>query len=172
MSRKIVFLDCETGGLDPQLNALVEVAWATEVEPEPRCIILPHDPTKVLDQAAELNGYYKRGLNDKAKWASPTEIAEFLTDLKDATLCGANPAFDAAFMSAHFGYGPFNPPWHYRMLDIESYAMGKLDLDYVPGLREIKEILTGRGYDVSQPDHTAAADVRTLLAAYSILRYI
>lgn len=172
MSKTIVFLDTETGGLDPKTCALVEVAWATEKEPEPRCLVLPHDPTRVEDKAAELNGYYERGLNNPACWAGAEEVNEFLRDLRDVTICGANPSFDTAFLATHFAFSPFDPPWHYRLLDIESYAMGKLDLDEPPGLRTIKEILTERGYDVSQPDHTAAADVRTLIAAYGILRYL
>lgn len=172
MTRKIVFLDTETGGLDPTACSLVEVAWATEQEPDPRCLVLPHDTTRVEDTAANLNGYYQRGLNDRAKWASGSEIQEFLAHLKGAVLCGAKPSFDAAFMINHFGFSPSTTPWHYRMLDIESYAMGKLDLDEPPGLKTIKNILTERGYDVSQPDHTATSDVKTLIAAYKILRYL
>lgn len=170
LSKPIVFIDTETGGLDPARCALVEVAWATLDDPEPKTLTLPHDPAKVEPIAAKVNQYYERGLDKPESWANEQDIELFLADLNGVTLCGANVAFDAAFIQTHLA--PNGVPWHYRTLDIESMAYGILRTPDVPGMKGIYDELTTRGYDVPAPNHTAAGDVRTLVAAYKILRYL
>ena len=66
-----------------------------------------------------------------------------------------------ALEGARWGFSP----WHYRLLDVEAYAMGVLGWDEMHGLATIAEAL-----GVDQPDHTAATDVRVLRDCFYRLR--
>lgn len=57
-------------------------------------------------------------------------------------------------------------PWHYRLLDIEAYAAGAFGWGKPAGLRNIRDWLTARGYDIPAPNHSAAGDVATLRAIH------
>lgn len=174
--REIVFLDCETGGLNPETNPVIEVAWQRLTDNDPKSLRFPHNPKAVRPEAAKINGYYERGLDDANTWARPEEIRAFVRDLVGVTICGANPAFDAAMLGAWwlpaFGYGPGNPPWHYRMLDVEAMAYGVLGTDEVLGLSSVASLLRDQGFTIPVADHTAEGDVRTTKAVYTTLRYL
>lgn len=166
-TRPLLFIDTETGGLDPTRHALIEVAWATISDQEPRTLILPHDRAKIDPAAAEINGYYRRDLGDAAKWATDHEIATLRVALDGSTLVGANPSFDAGFL-AHDWFP--DRPWHYRLLDIGSMAYGVLRTPDMPGMKDVRDALTTAGRTIPYPDHTAAGDVRALVASYLVLR--
>lgn len=171
-NRQLVFLDTETGGL-PQGGTyppLVEVAWQTFDCAEPKVLRIPHDTTQVQDEAKKINGYDERALGDPATWASQVEIEMMLDELQGVTLVGANPAFDAGFIE--YWLCPNGAPWHYRLLDLESMAFGILRSPEMPGMKQVYDELRTRGYAIPAPDHTATGDVRCLLAAYKILRYL
>lgn len=163
----LMFVDTETGGLDHAKDPLIEVAWTTDGKV--KSLTLPHDPADVRPKAAEINKYYERELDNKDKWASPQQVADMLNEWRCADhMVAANPTFDYLFLRANNLY--VFP--HYRMLDIESYCAGKLGLDRVPSMSEIYDMLINFGYyDLPEPDHTAAGDVRTMYHAFQILRY-
>jgi DNA polymerase III epsilon subunit-like protein len=170
---KLLCLDTETGGLNAQTDALVEVAWCDPSDPNgARSLVLPHDFEDVTPQAAEVNGYKARGLADPFNWATYDEIADFKSALKGATLIGANIAFDENFLAANGFSG-----WHYRKIDLESMALPlvgfvhdhRTDSLKVPGLANVTDALRRRGYGIPEPDHTALGDVRTTVAAYNAL---
>lgn len=79
---------------------------------------------------------------------------------------GANPAFDAAFLTARWG----TAPWHFRLLDVEAYAMGALGYDRPRGLTTICDDLRAHGFDIPVPGHSAAADVAATRAAFRALQ--
>lgn len=57
------------------------------------------------------------------EWSHPATLAaEVARDLDDATIVGANPAFDAAFLTAFLRCHGQAPTWHYRLRDIGSMA--------------------------------------------------
>lgn len=166
LSRPLIFIDTETGGLDPREYALIEVAWATLDDPEPRTIVLPHEVGAVSAEAAKVNGYYQRRLFSPDNWSSDGEIDEFIVAVEGKTLAGANIAFDAAFIKEHMKIDT----WHYRMLDIESMFYGARKSRDVPGMKLLCDILRLEGHDIPEPDHTAAGDVRAMIAAYKVIR--
>jgi hypothetical protein len=170
--RTLLFLDTETGGLDPTSDELIEVAWATLADAQPSTLVLPHHPHRVGEKAAEVNNYYSRQLADPECWATNAEIQKFYTMLHGVTIVGANPSFDAAFLAKHFATNPFDPPWHYRMLDIESMAYGVLALNEVEGMSGIRRALVDQGFPIPIPDHTAAGDVTATVAIYHALRFL
>jgi DNA polymerase III epsilon subunit-like protein len=165
----LLFLDTETGGLDPQKHELIEVAWAGEDE-KIHSLVLPHDPELVDPFAAEVNRYHERGLDDMRNWCSERRAHELSEALEGATLVGANIGFDEAFLTAAGFKG-----WHYRKLDLEALALGyigyvkKDGVQRVPGLKDITDALRGYGVQIPEPDHTAAGDVATTIAVYRAL---
>lgn len=159
----LLFLDTETTGLDPDRHDVWELAFAVDDDPV-QAFILPHSLARADATALKLNGYHER--YPLGAVADGPQIDVLLREeFRGKTLVGANPAFDAAFLRARWG----EAPWHYRMVDIESYAMAKFKWSRPRGLKDIYVELAGRGYSITQPDHTAAADVAALREAFFIL---
>jgi DNA polymerase-3 subunit epsilon len=158
----LVFLDVETTGRDPDRHEVWEIAYAIDDGPI-RSAIVPHTFTNPDPKALAMNGYLDRALD-----AKPDRAFEDLlrARLDGATIVGANPAFDAAFLRARWGYAP----WHHRLWDVEAYAAGVLVLDKVPGLATIAMMLDGLGREIPEPDHSAAGDVATLRACFRALQ--
>jgi DNA polymerase-3 subunit epsilon len=162
MTRKLIIVDTETNGLDPDRHIGVEVGW-WDLSTGRRGGFIPihnvRDTLATADiRALQLNRYIDRIAT--APQDTRGEGAKELAWLLDGnTIVGANPGFDewvlrkmyAALEPLEF----FAPPeWHHRKWDIETYAAAVLGLDYLPGLAEICKIL-----DVEMPDHTAFGDV-------------
>lgn len=161
--RNLIFADCETTGLDPDEDKLVELSWAVNQGP---IKTLYFGVTEVPDFINKLINFDGRGLADVPA-SSPEECNEFCEDLKDNTLVAANSYFDRRYMD---NYNLWTG--HYRMLEFESYAMGRLGLEEVPGMKKVFDILTERGYKLPEPNHTSAGDVETMRQAFYILRYM
>lgn len=158
--RELIFLDTETGGLDPETDPLVELTYAG-LEDDP--ITLYFGVQEVSEFIDNLIGFTKRGI--AGRQSDFFEVDKFVIRSDGATMVCSNPSFDMGFLQAA---GIFN--FHYRMLDIESYAMAKLRLDFVPSTKEIFDMLNERGYEITVPDHTSRADVLAIRDAYKILR--
>jgi oligoribonuclease (3'-5' exoribonuclease) len=165
----LVYLDTETTGLNPALHEIVEVAWAVDDGPI-HCVVLPHTLRNAEMAALNINGYFDRNLDERMRYdigsERPTDLVrDLLRDLRGATLVGANPAFDAAFLMARFGV----QLWHYRLLDIEAYAAGVFGWALPRGLKDVRDELRDRGWPLTQPDHTARGDVEVLRACHQAL---
>lgn len=150
---QFVYLDLETTGLDPDLHEAWEIAYAVDDGPI-RVHQLAHSLTTADPEALRINRY-----RDRAQ-AIPTEGDLLDVQLREilagTTIVGANPAFDTAFLRARWGVAP----WHHRLLDVETFAMGALGLDTPQSLSRTAEMLRERGYPVGVNDHTAEQDVR------------
>lgn len=159
-----VFCDIETTGLHRDRHQIVEIAWA--VEDGPVHVVHPrHTLAFAEPQALRINRYRRRGLGHE--FSTAEQISRFLLDVRGNTLVAANPAFDAGFLERHFGWAP----WHYRMRDIQSFADGVLGFwSRPPSLVEICQTLGRLGHHIPGPDHSAAADVLALRAAWRALR--
>jgi DNA polymerase III alpha subunit (gram-positive type) len=158
--RELVFLDTESTGLEPDTDALWELSYAIgngQVE------TLYFGVTKVPPFIDELTKFTARGIHLKPR-SPEEEFSKFLSVTKDKTMVSANPPHDKGFLRRA---GLFE--FHYRMLDIESYAMHALNLNFVPGMKDIFEILKEHGYDLPRPDHSAAGDVISMRRMYYIL---
>lgn len=160
MTTDLVFLDTETTGLDPARHEVWEVAFAVNDGPI-RIRYLTHSLRTADPKALELNGYYSR-----FREADVDSDVSLRSVLDGATIVGANPAFDAAFLRARWGVAP----WHHRMIDVESMALAVFGYDRPKGLMGVCDDLRERGFVIPEPDHTAAADVATLRAAYNAIR--
>lgn len=161
----IVYLDTETTGLDPNTHEIWDIAYAVD-DSQVRQSFVAHHGITADAQALEMNGYEKaQPLYDNDPRDSQKFERRLMQALHDNTLCCANPAFDAAFLKARWS----KSPWKYRLFDIEAYAMGALGYVVPQGLKTITTDLRDKGYDIPEPDHTAAADVATLRACHLAL---
>lgn len=156
--RDLIFVDTETGGLDHTTDPLVELTWARRTgEPE----TLWFGVKEVPEFIDNLIGFTKRGLADRI---SPyPEVEKFLAATEGATMVAANPAFDKDFVQTA-GLWRF----HYRMLDIETYAMAKLNLSEMPSMKNIYDMLS-EYTDITEPDHTSRNDVLAMRDAFLYL---
>jgi hypothetical protein len=95
------------------------------------------------------------------------EMQMLAVALTDSTVVACNTRFDGNMFGKMFANNGFKLPemWHYRMLDLESYAKGILNLDYVPGLNDICRLLS-----ISLGDHTALGDVSVTVSCYQELK--
>lgn len=160
----IIWIDCETTSLNPDLGAVWELSYAIDDSPVFSSMVR-HKLEYANVDALRIGGYTERYTNP----SGPTERearAAFETAVKTAlvgaTFAGANPAFDAAFLRTRWR----GAPWKYRLLDVETYAMAAMGLDEPPGLAVIAEHLG----IVNPAPHTAAGDVETARACYRKLR--
>lgn len=161
--KELVFVDTETTGLVSWSDKLVELSYATMDSEIKTLYFGVKDVPPFIDN---LTKFYERGV-DKMPEASIEDIKEFMDVMEGNTMVAANPAFDKAFLEEEALWSA-----HYRMLDIESYAMARLGLDEVPSMFQIVQELEKRGYVLTQPDHSSYNDVKALREAYKILRYM
>lgn len=168
---ELCFIDCETTGLDPRIHQPYEVCWWHEEDDLPVTSWLRHDLVHADPKALEIGRYWERrahGAHDGGhlQVASPRVVA---ASLQGVTLVGANPAFDAAMLTRYIGA----PVWHYRLIDVETLAMGIFGWDRPLGLSAVAdECRDAYGFTIPTPDHTATGDVRTTRAVYQALRAI
>ena len=160
--RRLVFVDTETTGLDgDSASQLVELSYAVEDGP---IHTLHFGVQEVPDFIDGLIKFTERGLKNIPA-SSDHELSKFKDVARDQTMVAANPAFDKWFISQEDLF-----TFKYRMLDIESYAMKALELDYVPSMEQIYTILTTMGYEISKPSHTSASDVAAMRDMYYTLK--
>jgi len=164
MAKKaLVFVDCETTGLDAKKDKLVEVTYAVENE-EP--VTLFFGVKKVPAFIDDLTKFSERRVADEPE-ATEEDKNLFRMLLNGQTMVAGNPKFDAAFLEENGLYTA-----HYRTLDVQSYAMAKLNLDYMPSMNQIHDILVERGYAFTTPDHSSRNDVLFMREAFNVLRFM
>lgn len=161
--RKLIFVDVETTGLDAQSDKLVELTYAIE-DSEPKTLFF--GVREVPEFIDNLTKFTDRGVGQERE-STYSERMEFRSVMEGNTLVAANASFDRDFLKA-------NGLWtgHYRLLELESYAMARLNLDQIPSMKDIVDILTSKGYTLTQPDHSSLNDVKALREAFNILRYM
>lgn len=147
--RDLIFVDTETTGLDPETEQLVELTWSPLLGEPETLFFGVEEVSPFIDNFIKFTERGIAGLK-----SDNDAFTRFFAASENATMVAANPAFDAAFIKAA-GLWRF----HYRMLDIETYAMAKLNLSDVPSMKEIHTLLAERGHEIPHPDHTSRGDV-------------
>jgi DNA polymerase III alpha subunit (gram-positive type) len=160
----LIFLDTETTGLEYGNHEIWEIAWAVNDGPiEQR--ILVHSLKSADPKALDLNGYLVR-YPEGARSKGPMTDLEVRNVLAGNHIVCANPTFDRIFMFLRWAHEPY----HYRSVDVESMALVVFGWDRPRGLKDVSAELRTRGFDIPDPDHTAAKDVEVLRACFNALR--
>lgn len=162
----LAFVDTETTGLDPRIHQPYEVCIWRKGWEKPQTFALPHTLDHADAGALTIGHYWDR--ERQWKQGDHTTARVIATHLRDVTLVGSNPGFDAAMLTRVIG----TPVWRHRMIDVGTVAMVTFGLDLPIGLAEVHSRLVDIGYDIPGPDHTAEGDVRTTRAVYEVLRSI
>ncbi|MFZ5850355.1 MAG: 3'-5' exonuclease [Actinomycetota bacterium] len=170
MTRPVIVVDTETTGLDPAIHEVVEVAWADLHGEDPAVSVrVPHVGLSADPAALSVNGYHERGLYEPPGAAEHLLLLGLREVLRDATLAGANLAFDLPFLTRLFGQAV----WHYRALDIPAYVAGRLGWRTADSLVNTVTRLaetTGLQPPAGAQFHTAAGDVEVARWAYRTAR--
>ncbi len=162
-NRNLVFVDTETTGLDPDNDKLVELSWAVNDGPIKTLYFGIEEVPSFIDK---LIGFTKRGIAGKR--STDREISEFIDESVDQTVVAANRYFDQRYLEN-------NGLWfaHYRAIEMGSYAMGRLGLDYIPGMKDIEREVEARGIKIPvAADHTSANDVNAMRYMFNVLKYL
>jgi len=167
------WLDCEFGGLDPDLHDITEVAiivtdyrlaelgareWKVRARPE-----------RISAEAAELQGY------DAAVWAAEAlpvrqvlaEITELLPKGAKVVPAGQNVRMDVLFLERAFRACATPYPFDYHVIDLATlyYAWSLVAGETVQAL-SLRQAATAAGLVSGPVAHRALADARLTLEAF------
>lgn len=124
---KLIFLDTETGGIDPRVNSLLSIGlviWENKKIITEKEFLVKEKNYNVTAQAMEIN---KINLDElKKKGLEKSEIKKEITNLvknnfkEKAILAGHNINFDISFLKKIFEEKEFSEIFSYRSIDTAS----------------------------------------------------
>lgn len=166
------FLDCEFGGLNPELHDITEVAVVlTDYRlAELRCAewkIRPR-PERVSPEAAKISGYTEEG------WREARPVREVLTELAalmpgDRTVvpAGQNVRMDVIFLERAYGKCEIPYPFDYHVIDLATlfYTWSLLAGERVPAL-SLRQAAVNAGLLEGNVPHRAMGDTRLTLETF------
>lgn len=127
---KLIALDTETTGLDPDTEDVFEIAivdiatdaeWEWHFQPRPEVVAAMHP------KAAEVNRYHERTGDPGWLWDYPNALYDLRDVLHGAHIVGAVPDFDTRHLTSLYKRHAMTPPfWHYHLIDVEAMAVGWL----------------------------------------------
>jgi DNA polymerase III epsilon subunit-like protein len=165
-------MDCEFGGLDPELHDLTEVAivvtdyrlaelasgeWKVQSRPD-----------RITPEAAEISGYTAEGWKDALPVRQVLrEIAELLPKGKTAVPAGQNVRMDVLFVERAYRSCGLPYPFDYHVIDLATlfYAWSLVAGEPVAALSLRQAATTAGLLDGSVP-HRAMADTRLTLESF------
>lgn len=167
------WLDCEFGGLDPEIHDITEVGiivtdyrlaeiatgeWKVRARPE-----------RISAEAAELQGY------DAAVWAAEalpvrqvlTEITALLPKGPKVVPAGQNVRMDVAFLERAFKACEMPFPFDYHVIDLATlyYAWSLVAGETVQAI-SLRQAATAAGLVSGPVAHRALADARLTLETF------
>jgi DNA polymerase III epsilon subunit-like protein len=166
------FLDCEFGGLDPELHDITEVAvivtdyrlaelgqaeWKVAARPE-----------RISDEAAAISGY------DAQAWKDAPHVRQVLTELaamlpagKTVVPAGQNVRMDVNFLERAYKNCGIPYPFDYHVIDLATlfYTWSLVAGETVPALSLRQAALTS-GISDGPVAHRAMADTRLTLDTF------
>ncbi|HVN37601.1 MAG TPA: 3'-5' exonuclease [Myxococcota bacterium] len=166
------FLDCEFGGLDPELHDITEIAVIVTDE---RLAELASAEWKVAAraerisaEAAQISGY------DAAAWSGAPHVRTALTELsallpagKTVVPAGQNVRMDVLFLERAYRNCGLPWPFDYHVIDLATlfYAWSLVAGEPVPALSLRQAAATAGLIDGAVP-HRAMADARLTLDTF------
>ncbi len=178
---KILWLDVETTGLNPEVNDVIQVAGIFDVNTIPaeefNFYVQPFNYDQISDEALRVNGYTL----DELRTFEPAHevyrcldgIFERYIDRYDrddkALIGGQNPSFDRDFLKAFWNKNddPYFGSWFdYHIVDLCSLSIvfhikGIIDLTNERGKVSVKLENVAKAFDLEQKQpHDALDDIR------------
>jgi DNA polymerase III epsilon subunit-like protein len=167
------FLDCEFGGLDPELHDITEIGVivtdyrlkelsTAEWKVRPR-------PERVSEEAARIFGY------DEAVWAEAPGVRQVLTEFaellpSDFTIvpAGQNVRMDVTFLERAYRKCGIPYPFDYHVIDLATlfYSWSLVAGETVSALSLRQSATTAGLLDQSGVAHRALADARLTLDTF------
>ncbi len=174
MSRfAFAFLDCEFGGLDPELHDITEIGVVvTDYRLRERCTgewkVRPR-PERVSEEAARIFGY------DEAVWAKAPGIRQVLTEFADllpgectVVPAGQNVRMDVNFLERAYRNCAIPYPFDYHVIDLATlyYSWSLVAGETVSALSLRQSATTAGLLDENGVAHRALADARLTLDTF------
>lgn len=193
-ARDVVFVDCETGGLDPAGHEAWEVAWWNLTtghrneffvyvgdvaefmgRSEPKALRVgrfldryPLDDLPTFEDTSDALADFRAGLTGRREMPA----AEWPNHPAPVIL-GSKPTFDMDFLTNLFVAHRFPDPrqlpvWHHHPIDLGSYAAGVLGIEL--GTCSLSAESVAKLVGVKPGQHSAMGDVLSGGRAYLLLR--
>lgn len=166
------FLDCEFGGLDPELHDITEVGVILTdyrlVELDEKSWRVAARPERISAEAAKIFGY------DEELWAKAPhvrtvleEIVEMLPRNKTVVPAGQNVRMDVLFLERAFRNCAIDYPFDYHVIDLASlyYAWSLVAGETVSAL-SLRQAATTAGLLDGSTAHRALDDARLTLETF------
>lgn len=166
------FMDCEFGGLDPELHDITEVALIVTdyrlAELDAREWKVSARAERISAQAAEISGY------EAAAWRGApgirqvlAEIAALLPSGKTVVPAGQNVRMDVQFLERAYRRCGLPYPFDYHVIDLATlfYAWSLVAGEPVPAL-SLRQAAVTAGLSQGQVAHRAMADARLTLETF------
>jgi DNA polymerase III epsilon subunit-like protein len=166
------FLDCEFGGLDPELHDITEIAVIVTdyrlVEQSTREWKLRARPERITPEAAAISGYSAEA------WREALPVRQVLTELsalmpkrKTVVPAGQNVRMDVQFLERAYRKCAIPFPFDYHVIDLATlfYAWSLVTGEDVAALSLRQAAVTAGLIDGPIP-HRAMADTRLTLDAF------
>ncbi len=168
----LLFLDTETGGLDPRDHDLVSVACIL-TDPTGRTVLEEWDtkvyPTKpVHPKAAAVNGYTKEAWENQAVHVGPAMV-KVLQMLNGAMMVCHNTPFDKAFIESALWVNRQKWTGRYHTMDTMVMAMPLLRAGLIENIK--LETLTAY-FGIEHVKHRALGDARACREVFLRLQEI
>ena len=167
------FLDCEFGGLDPDLHDITEIGviltddrLAEQAEAEWK--VIPR-PDRITDEAAAIFGY------DEAVWQRDgvavrqalTEFADLLPRDRVVVPAGQNVRMDVQFLEKAYKACGIPYPFDYHVIDLATlYFSWSLVVGEPVSALSLRQAATHAGLTQGTVEHRALADARLTLEAF------
>ena len=166
------FMDCEFGGLDPEIHDITEVAV---IVTDYRLVELARGEWKVLartervgETGAQISGWTEEG------WADAPGVRQVLTELtallpkgKTVVPAGQNVRMDVLFLERAYRNCGLPYPFDYHVIDLATlyYAWSLVAGEVVPAL-SLRQAATSAGLIDGPVPHRAMSDARLALDAF------
>jgi oligoribonuclease (3'-5' exoribonuclease) len=167
------FLDCEFGGLDPELHDITEIGVIVTDYRLVECAASEWKvigrPDRITPEAAELFGY------DPKKWEEQgvplrqalTELVALLPKGKTVVPAGQNVRMDVQFLERGFKNCEIPYPFDYHVIDLATlyYSWSLVAGETVPAL-SLRQAALNAGLVEGPVAHRALADARLTLETF------
>lgn len=189
MSSKLIFIDTETTGRNPELNAIVQIGMIVDIDYQTKMstswTVRPHPDAVIEDEALQVHGFSREQI---AAFDDPAKVhREMVSVLKQfidqyrrsdkAFMCAYNGRFDMDFLRKFFyrcGDNYFGSFFRVGVIDPMLMLPWMVDGGLLPVPSDFKLITVCRMFriDLAEAAHDAMADIVATRELYYRMRNI